>query len=198
MPKKNNYYAYRLESGKAGICASWKECEAIVRGVKARYRGFETKEQAQLWLDTGAPYEKKIKPKLEKGIYFDAGTGRGAGVELKVTDEKGKNLLPKAGLTRYETHKPKGLKLSNNYGELLAAKMALELAMKKKIKKIFGDSRLVLEYWSRGYIKRDKLPKKTVDLAMEVKELRRKFEKGGGVMAHVSGDHNPADLGFHR
>ena len=38
----------------------------------------------------------KPRPTLEPGIYFDAGTGRGAGVEISVTDEQGKNLLHKA------------------------------------------------------------------------------------------------------
>jgi ribonuclease HI len=31
-----------------------------------------------------------------------------------------------------------------------------------------------------------------------VKNLREKFEKKGGVIQYISGDINPADLGFHR
>ena len=32
----------------------------------------------------------------------------------------------------------------------------------------------------------------------EVKSLREDFEQKGGQMIFISGDHNPADLGFHK
>ncbi|MBI3638579.1 ribonuclease HI, partial [Candidatus Wolfebacteria bacterium] len=38
----------------------------------------------------------------------------------------------------------------------------------------------------------------TSDLIDEVIFLRNKFEKNGGVMIHIPGAENPADLGFHR
>jgi len=38
----------------------------------------------------------------------------------------------------------------------------------------------------------------TVELAKKVVKLRKEFEKSGGNIAHVSGDINPSDLGFHR
>lgn len=199
MPKKNNYYGYLLNTGEFGVCQSWAECEALVKGKNARFKGFPTKVEAAEWLKKGAPYEPKKAPKIKKGIYFDAGTGRGHGVELKVTDEKGKNLLPKSRInTNHETHKPEGPDLTNNYGELLAAKFALELALKKKEKSVFGDSQLILKFWSKGYIKKEKVAEDTVRLSEEVTELRKKFEKTGGKMEFISGDHNPADLGFHR
>ena len=36
------------------------------------------------------------------------------------------------------------------------------------------------------------------DLAQKVAKLRWQFEKNGGIISHVSGDFNPADLGFHK
>ena len=97
------YYAYRLASGKEGICDNWKDCEKIVSGRDARFRGFPSLSEAQNWLNAGAKYESrsgasfklKVKKELESGIYFDAGTGRGKGVEISVTDEQGKDLLHK-------------------------------------------------------------------------------------------------------
>lgn len=187
---------------REGITDDWSVCEKIVSGkVDARYRGFETREDAGRWLIQGARYEIKTAPKPARGIYFDAGTGRGHGVEISVTDEKGRNLLHKAlskkELNRFGKHLVDDPMATNNYGELLALKYALKIARKEKVKKIFGDSRLVIDYWSRWHVKRKELPEETVALAGDVAKLRKNFEKKGGVVARISGAHNPADLGFH-
>jgi ribonuclease HI len=207
--RKNHYYAYVVPSGAktaSGITESWSACEKLVSGkTSARYKGFATKHEAEAWLGQGAMYEVKHRPKLSPGIYFDAGTGRGAGVEISVTDERGKNLLhkavPKSNLNRFGKHLVRagdGVDdATNNYGELLALRYALEIARVEKVKKIFGDSKLVIDYWSRWKMKRKDLPEETVALAEEVSALREAFESGGGIVARISGDHNPADLGFH-
>lgn len=196
---KNKYYAYFFSENKKGICEDWKECEKIVSGKNARYRSFNSREEAENWLQEGASYKLKVKRVLESGIYFDAGTGRGMGVEVSVTDENGKDLLdkvlPKKKLTKHHKHLVKGV--TNNYGELLACKYALELAIKENIKKVFGDSKLVIDFWSQGILRRKLLPRKTVELAEEVYKLRKEFESSGGKVGRVSGDDNPADLGFH-
>ena len=201
MKSSKKYYAYRLPDGRSGVCESWAECEKMVSGTRdARYRGFKTREEAQEWLHAGAQYEQKPKPDLRPGIYFDAGTGRGNGVEISVTDESGTDLLhkvmPKPKINKFGKHKIPG-EVTNNYGELLAMRYALDLAMKENIKTIFGDSKLVIDHWSKGAIRAKDLPAKTVKLAETVRDLRRKFEKQGGTVGRVSGDHNPADLGFH-
>lgn len=201
MKQKNKFYAYMLlASGEKAIVSTWKECEAAVKGQEARYKGFETFQEAQRWLDEGGRYTIKPKPKLEQGIYFDAGTGRGHGVESSVTDERGTDLLslilPKKDINPHGKHTVAGAKATNNYGELLACKFALQIALQKSIMRIFGDSKLVIDYWSKGFIKKE-IAQDTQDLAAEVVLLRKKFEAKGGVMKHISGDHNPADLGFH-
>ena len=203
MGKKsgNSYYAYRLPDGRQGVVGNWSACEKLVSGKRdARYRGFKTRAEADEWLHGGARYEIKVRPKLEKGIYFDAGTGRGDGVEISVTDESGKDLLhkvlPKSKVNKHGKHNVPG-DVTNNYGELLAMCHALELARKLKVQRVFGDSKLVIEFWSRGAIKKNELPAKTVKLAETVRKARRAFEEWGGEVGRVSGDHNPADLGFH-
>ena len=205
MIKKQKYYAYKLASGAEGICDNWKDCEKIVSGREARFRGFADRGEAEKWLASGAQYELKpktykLKTNLVAGIYFDAGTGRGNGVEISVTDENGGNLLhkimPKSKINKFGKHYL-GRDFTNNYGELLACQYALKLAIKKNAKKIFGDSKLVIDYWSRGFIKRKDLPVATVKLADKVAKLRKKFESLGGEVGRISGDDNPADLGFH-
>lgn len=199
---KNNYYAYLFpQTGTHGITETWDECKHIVSGkTSVKYKGFKTKKEAESWLVAGADYMQKKKITLEKGIYFDAGTGRGQGVEISVTDEKGKDLLetimPKELINRHGKHLV-GKHVTNNYGELLACKYALQLAIRENMTHVFGDSNLIIAYWSKGYIKNE-VAAKTIDLALEVVKLRREFEAKGGIISHISGDDNPADLGFHR
>lgn len=195
------FYAYLLSrTGEKGISDSWAKVEAKVKGKVARFRGFKTEAEAEAWLLRGADYAVKHVKKLKRGIYFDAGTGRGHGVEISVTDEKGVNLLHKSipvkKLNQFGKHLL-GKEFTNNYGELLAMKHALDIALKDGTREIFGDSKLVLNYWSKGYMKEKGLPGQTTILAKEVKDLRETFELMGGKVKYVSGDHNPADLGFH-
>ena len=199
--KANTFYAYVIPTQKEqGIVSSWAECENWVKGVSgARFKGFGTREEAERWLHMGAKYEVTPVKILAPGIYFDAGTGRGRGVEASVTDEKGKNLLHHAlspnALNQFGKHLV-GPEVSNNFGELLAMKYALEIAKKMKVKNVFGDSKLVIDFWSKGWIKKN-VAEGTIALAREVAKLRMEFEKSGGRVTHISGDDNPADLGFH-
>ena len=207
--KNKKFYAYFVpRAKKQGVTASWTECEKFVKGVQgARFKGFESKLEAEAWLNAGAIYEtkakheKRVRMELEKGIYFDAGTGRGKGVEISVTDEQGRDLLRKV-LSPKDINKfgkySVGRAATNNYGELLACLYALEIATKDGVKKVFGDSKLVIEYWSRGIIKKKDVASKTVELAMVVNGLREEFEEQGGIVSRVSGYDNPADLGFHK
>jgi ribonuclease HI len=215
--KKKKFYAYfvpafpgsaRAVVPKTGVTDSWAVCEKFVSGkTGARFRAFDSKSDAEAWLKQGAVYEPKSakpRPKLLPGVYFDAGTGRGEGVEISVTDEKGKNLLHKVlgakELNKFGKHLVRGGddEATNNYGELLALKYALEIARATRVKKVFGDSKLVIEYWSQWRIKRKDLPEETVTLADDVSRAREAFEEKGGAVERISGDFNPADLGFHR
>lgn len=201
MGKSTYIYAYLVPGkGLKAVADTWKECERRVSGKPdARFRKFRTREQAEAWLAGGANYADK--PSAKPGIYFDSGTGRGKGVEISVTDEKGDDLLwkvlPKGKINRFGKHWV-FKDASNNYGELLACFFALKIALKEDAKKVFGDSKLVIEYWSKGRIKKNEVDAETVALAGKVKKLRKGFEARGGAVARVHGDENPADLGFHR
>jgi ribonuclease H-related protein len=195
------FYAYYVPEGELkGVADTWVECEKLVKGKPgARFRGFPTREEAEEWLQGGADYS--AKKQLEPGVYFDAGTGRGEGVEISLTDEKGVNLLSEAmgeeRINKYGKHLITK-DVSNNFGELLACKYALDIAMQRGIIKVFGDSKLVVDYWSKGYINIPSVSRETLELANTVADLRKEFESQGGTVQHISGDYNPADLGFHK
>jgi ribonuclease HI len=205
--KKKYFYAYVLDD-ESGIFNNWDDCSKKVKGTDARYKKFKTKTEATLWIDSGAIYDKKtvkknilgVKVELVKGIYFDAGTGRGDGTEVKVTDESEKSLLSEFlesdKITKYDTYHL-GKNFTNNFGELSGLFFDLNIAIKNNIKIVFGDSKLVLDYWSNCIYKKD-LPLHTIDLIKKVMPLRKKFEDLGGKLEFISGDLNPADLGFHK
>jgi len=227
--KSPKYYAYVIpHTGINGVTDNWDDCKKIVSGKSgAKYKGFKIKKEAENWLIRGADYGERsrttirqahgdsltvssgqsnykqgrtTKKRLASGIYFDAGTGRGQGVEISVTDEKGNNLLETILAKKYINRHGKHLiqnNVTNNYGELLACKYALKLALREGITRVFGDSNLVVAYWSKGHIKNE-VAVETIELARAVASLRRDFELKGGKIAHISGDDNPADLGFHR
>ena len=187
--KKQKYYAWALRNGNRGVVDTWEDCQAKTKGqLGAKYKSFESQAEAEAWLEAGASYDIK-RIVLEEGIYFDSGTGGDAKVKIRVIDEKNNDLIP--GIVV-----PEGV--TNNFGELLACKYALEKAIEKGVKKVFGDSRLVLDYWSKNIINRKNLPPATIDLAQEVSKLRKDFEAQGGELKFISGGSNPADLGFHR
>ena len=206
--KKNKFYAFKTPS-EEGVVTSWPACEAKVKGKQARYKGFPTQKEADDWLSAGARYENKaLKKKIQQSslpqnaIFFDAGTGRGVGTEVRVTDRAGTPLTFMA-LEKDQVTPEGNLLLSdktNNYGELMGCYLALQIAETLDCKVIMGDSRLVVDYWSKGYLRRETAGKDPdlQRLVHEVKKLRRTFEARGGAVKHVSGSINPADLGFHK
>ncbi len=205
-----NVYAWTA-GDEEGIAASWPECEARVVGRKgARYRGFATRQDARAWLDAGARYEdrgaKKARDRMdlpEDAVFFDAGTGRGNGTEANVTDRDGTPLAhleaPEHVLTPFGT-----IQLSpgrtNNFGELLGCYYALKIARRLGVRRVLGDSALVLDYWSKDHLSAEKRANDPdlVRLAAMTARERIAFEAGGGALSHVPGGQNPADLGFHR
>lgn len=208
MAKIKFYAYYILENEEKNIVNDWAICEKSVKGKKARYKSFMTREEAQKWLDSGANYEKKETKLLEnvekldkEAIYFDAGTGRGNGVEVRLTDYNGSPLLYKIigneKINEYGNYYLSNGR-TNNFGELVGLFSAIKYALKYNINKIFGDSNLVIEYWSKGRFNEENLDKDTIDLIKKVTIMRKEYENKEGKIEKISGDINPADLGFHK
>jgi len=203
-------YAWKV-GDETGLAATWSECRLRVQGQPgARYRGFDREEEARAWVAAGAPSDSRARQVEalrrdlpEDAVYFDAGTGRGTGTEANVTDRDGTPLAhleaPERVLTPFGT-----IRLSpgrtNNYGELLACYYALKVARRLGRKRVLGDSRLVLDYWSRGHLSASarQADPDLAHLADLVARERALFEAEGGRLDHVPGGRNPADLGFHR
>ena len=202
------YYAFIIEKENySHIVTSWSDCQMLTKGKSARYKSFKTETEAKEWLKNGGLYEDKkakiqqAKEKLENGIYFDAGTGRGIGVEVRVTNLSGISLLdeimPEKMINEFGNYlAPENS--TNNYGELIGIYLAIDIALKKRNFKIFGDSKLIIDYWSKGHYNKSSLNEKTINLIQKTAEKRKQFESLGGTIKHVSGDINPADLGFHK
>ena len=195
------FYAYILND-KKGIVEDWESCKALVNGVSgAKFKKFKTLVEANAFINNG-------EIELENAIYFDAGTGRGRGVEVRVTDKNKNSLIPilrenrkdiidfflKKGWNINEFNNVElGNNYTNNFGELLGCYIALIIANIKGENKIFGDSNLVIAYWSKGICNIE--DKGTLKLIEVVSKLRNNFN---GKIEHISGDINPADLGFHK
>ena len=195
------FYAYILNN-KKGIVEDWESCKALVNGVSgAKFKKFKTLVEANAFINNG-------EIELENAIYFDAGTGRGRGVEVRVTDKNKNSLIPILRENRkdiidfflkkgWNINEFNNLELGNNYtnnfGELLGCYVALIIANIKGENKIFGDSNLVIAYWSKGICNIE--DKETFKLIEVVSKLRNNFN---GKIEHISGDINPADLGFHK
>ena len=192
------YYACIFpDKNEKTIFTSWEECKSKIIGKKNKNKSFKTKEEAENWLTRGS--NSNIYP---TGIYFDSGTGRGKGVEIRVVNEKGVPILNKiidqSLINDHNNHYVKDFDgISNNYGELLGLYIALKIALKEDVKNIYGDSKLVIDYWSKGFYNK-KLKETTIKLIKNVIKLRNDFEDKGGQILFISGDNNIADLGFHK
>lgn len=195
------FYAYIL-TDKKGIVEDWESCKALVNEVSgAKFKKFKTLVEANAFINNG-------KIELEDAIYFDAGTGRGRGVEVRITDKNKNSLIPVLKENRkdiidffykkgWNINEFSNIELGNNYtnnfGELLGCYLALIIANIKGENKIFGDSNLVIAYWSKGICNIE--DEETLKLIEVVSKLRNNFN---GKIEHISGDINPADLGFHK
>lgn len=144
----------------------------------------------------------KLYSELEReAIYFDAGTGRGNGVEVRLTDFDGNSLLYKImnekNINEFGNYYVADTR-TNNFGELVGIYTAFVYAKKYGAKIICGDSSLVIEYWTKGRYNSSNLESDTVELIKKTALMRNEFEKRGGTVKKISGDVNPADLGFHK
>ena len=210
MTKNKKFYAYFIiDTSENGILENWSDCQKKVSGKKARYKSFKTFLEAEKWLNSGANYEKKEKTDLieqyseldRDAIYFDAGTGRGNGVEVRLTDFNGNSLLYKImnekNINEFGNYYVADTR-TNNFGELVGIYTAFVYAKKYGTKVICGDSSLIIEYWSKGRYNSSNLENDTIELIKKVTLMRHEFEKKGGTIKKISGDVNPADLGFHK
>lgn len=86
----------------------------------------------------------------------------------------------------------------NNGAELLAMTTALRIALMMNYNgKIYSDSQLIVNYWSKGSYNKINDQMK-LNMIQQCTELRKQFEVLGGRIVKIDGDDNIADLGYHR
>lgn len=143
-------------------------------------------------------YENFFK---EDSIFFDVGTGRRLGAEVRVTNHLGNPLLYELDEYKDKLNQFGNYNLGHiediNYGELYGLYLALLLSKKRNVKRIIGDSITVINDWKSGKVLSNKLSQKIIDLIKEVRSLRDEFELLGGEIQYIPGGINAADLGFH-
>lgn len=207
-------YAYIYE-GKSGIFNNWDDCSSFVKGKNnIKYKKFSSEIEANNWISDNLVNNDITARELAKKnydntvIYFDAGTGRGIGVEVRVTDCLGNSLLHKISMSDsfIDLCNRHGFilndfgnlqlpeKYTNNYGEALGCILAYKIAgVMPNVKTILGDSKLVIEYWSNGAIKiKNEETIKMLQFLMKLKE------SSNILLKWIPGSANMADLGFHK
>lgn len=209
------FYAYIIK-GEKGITDSWEKCQKKVAGISnAKFKKFKTEKEAKEFINSNGEIQKTYVLLDNNAVYCDSGTGGNGVTKIRVVNSNGTSLLKgydfKSLAKQLEIQNSKLtddgtltiIHRTNNFGELLAFYIALEIAGKKhkkgkKYNKVYCDSELVLNHWSKGNIKKTE-DKVTANLSRMVTELRAEFEKKTGrKVCQIKGELNPADLGFHK
>lgn len=211
----NNIKLYAVVNGfESRLFDNWDDCSNFVKGKSGvKYKKFASEQEAKSWISENITVKTTFEEVAEKVndpsvIYFDAGTGRGIGVEVRVTDSLGNSLINKIAsnssfidlCNRYEfivndfgnVQLPKNF--TNNYGEALGCILAYKIAnLMPEVKTILGDSELVIKYWSNGVIKVKN--ESTVKMLKFLTDLRASSTLE---LKWIPGSANMADLGFHK
>lgn len=211
----NNVKLYAVVNGfESKVFYNWDECSNFVKGKSGvKYKKFTSEQEANAWIVENLSVKTSFEEVTEKVfdptvIYFDAGTGRGIGVEVRVTDSLGNSLINKIAsnssfidlCNRYgfivndfdNVQLPKNF--TNNYGEALGCILAYKIAkLMPEVKTILGDSELVIKYWSNGTIKVKN--ENTVKMLKFLTDLRASSDLE---LKWIPGSANMADLGFHK
>ena len=203
--KKKYYVVFSIKETKKILVKHHEEVDKILKEGGYTCRSFKTKEEA-LNFD---PFKiilniDELEYLNENGIYFDMGTGRGIGAEIRVTNYLGESLLYELENYKLLINEFGNLNLGNNkdtqYGELYGLYLALLIAKQNKNNNsysfISGDNMFAIEC-SLGKYNDKKFEPYKLDLIKAIIKLRKELEKKYKIY-HIPGKKNPADLGFHR
>ena len=88
----------------------------------------------------------------------------------------------------------------NNGAELMALVAAMRIALCINCKVVASDSELLVSWWSKRLDtkKIGLMDPRKVQYVNELILLRKELEIRGGQLLKISGDNNPADLGYHK
>lgn len=215
---------YAVKRGKnVGVYNTWTECKQQVDGFSGPvFKKFDSYEEALQFI-TNTPSTSIPTFDLNRVLYVDGGCNNFTKPYAygSVVTHLGEDVIPRfAGLLSdmelVPIQLPIGLRTlikidfkdvtsqQNNGAELLAAVAGLRIAIYLstngyQINYVFSDSKLITDFWSKR-IKEEtasKMDPVKLKYVKELIELRVQYERLGGSLYKISGDSNPADLGFH-
>lgn len=213
ITKKQNLFLEKTKGVKGAVGKSFStetKAKAFLKNEQfLNLKNFFSKiEKEQVISDIIQTLQEKeiTKHKNEQVIFFDSGTGRGRGVEVRLVDKDKKSLMHLIKNHKvYKNLKEYGWYINefdnleigkdfhNNFGELMGCYLALIIAKENNYNKIIGDSKLVIDFWGKGICNiKSELTLYFSSLAGEL------YQNYDGTIEYISGDINPADLGFHK
>lgn len=208
--QKKYYIVYSIKKQEKILVEDYDSVLSINENGGYTCKSFKTKKEALEF----NPFKKKennllsqnLKTNLisENGIYFDFGTGRGIGGEIRVTDCSGETLLYQLENYKLLINEFGNLNLGDvkdtQYGELYGLYLALLIAKQNQYNNLYhfiaGDNIFTIEC-SLGKYNDKKFKPYESDLIKAVFKLTQEL-KTRYKIDYISGDKNPADLGFHR
>ena len=153
--KKKYYVVFSIKKLKKILVTNYDEVLKIVKKRGYTCKGFKTKEEALNFDPFKIPLNiGELEYLNENGIYFDMGTGRGIGSEIRVTNYLGESLLYELENYKLLINEFGNLNLGNNkdtqYGELYGLYLALLIAKQNKNNNsysfISGDNMFAIEF----------------------------------------------------
>jgi len=212
---------YSVYQGRVpGVYKTWTECKEQTDGFSgASFKKFSTREDADISFSGQVAESVPEKREDEFCIYVDGAHNKVTRDEAwgSVVDQNGKDLIePYKHLLDDMVLTTKNLPVGTrtliiakfndvstqqiNGAELLSLIAGIRIAKEIKCLTVCSDSKLMTDYWSKrlkpeSKLKMDPLKSNWVEYLIKI---RQNFEKIGGKIEKISGDDNPADLGFHK
>jgi len=212
---------YSVYQGRVpGVYKTWTECKEQTDGFSgASFKKFSTREDADKSFNGQVAESVSEKREDEFCIYVDGAHNKVTRDEAwgSVVDQNGKDLIePYKHLLDDMVLTTKNLPVGTrtliiakfndvstqqiNGAELLSLIAGIRIAQEIKCLTVCSDSKLMTDYWSKrlkpeSKLKMDPLKSNWVEYLIKI---RQNFEKIGGKIEKISGDDNPADLGFHK
>ncbi len=156
MAKQKAHFYVVWQGRTPGIYTSWTECEAQVKGVAAKYKGFATRAEAEKALSEGfeaymVPLSKKETPTVStaqyKPIYPALAVDAACSGNPGVLEFRG--VIADTGTEVFHRGPYKGG--TNNIGEFLAIVLGLAYLKQNNLPwALYSDSRTALSWLRKG------------------------------------------------
>ena len=155
MAKQKAHFYVVWQGRTPGIYTSWAECEAQVKGVAAKYKGFATRAEAEKALSEG--FEAYLVPRVKKAASIDTAQFKpvypALAVDAACSGNPGvmefRGVIADTGTQVFHRGPYKGG--TNNIGEFLAIVLGLAYLKQHNLPWVlYSDSRTALAWLRKG------------------------------------------------